>query len=381
MRPDACVVHHGDCLDVLRGMPEASVDAVVTDPPAGISFMGREWDHHKGGRDLWIAWMAEVAAECLRVAKPGAHALVWSLPRTSHWTATAWEDAGWTVRDRVSHIFGTGFPKSADVSKQIDKAAGAEREVVGFGPDHAKRTPRPSAGANSLSIAEGTLRLGPNPYRPRDRRRQAVAGLGDALKPAVEDWWLLRKPLAEPTVAANVLKHGTGAINVDACRVPTGECLNERRLRHEQAVSATSSDDERPQHAARRRVPSASGRWPANLVHDGSPEVLDAFAAFGPARSAGNYPSDSLGRDGTTSFKPRQGALYADSGTAARFFYSAKASKAERAGSKHPTVKPVALMRWLCRLITPPSGTVLDPFAGSPERPARPLSPRASALS
>jgi site-specific DNA-methyltransferase (adenine-specific) len=147
-------LHEGDCLSVLKAMPSDSVESVITDPPAGISFMGKVWDSDKGGRDHWITWMTQISAECLRVIKPGGHALVWALPRTSHWTATAWENAGWEVRDRIAHLFGTGFPKSAN-----------------------------------------------------------------QLKPACEDWWLLRKPLIG-SVANNVLVHGTGAVNIDASRVP-----------------------------------------------------------------------------------------------------------------------------------------------------------------
>jgi len=124
-------LHHGDCLDVLRTMPDNSVDSIVTDPPAGIAFMGKDWDKDKGGRVGWIAWMSDVAAECLRVIKPGGHALVWAIPRTSHWTGTAWEMAGWQPRDKIYHVFGSGFPKSHDISKAIDKAAGAVCEVVG----------------------------------------------------------------------------------------------------------------------------------------------------------------------------------------------------------------------------------------------------------
>mgnify|MGYP002040945894 CR=1 FL=1 len=122
---------HGDCLDVLRAMPAASVDTIITDPPAGIAFMGKEWDHHKGGREQWVAWLAEIMAEGLRVLKPGGFALVWALPRTSHWTALALEDAGFEVRDCIYHLFGSGFPKSLDIGKAHDRAAGAEREVVG----------------------------------------------------------------------------------------------------------------------------------------------------------------------------------------------------------------------------------------------------------
>ena len=121
----------GDCLDVLRKAPDNYADSLVTDPPAGISFMGKDWDDDKGGRDQWVSWLTDVAKECLRVLKPGAHGLVWAIPRTSHWTMSALEDAGFEVRDVITHLFGTGFPKSLDVSKAIDKAAGAERKVIG----------------------------------------------------------------------------------------------------------------------------------------------------------------------------------------------------------------------------------------------------------
>ena len=133
-------VECGDALAVLPTLPDACVEAVVTDPPAGISFMDREWDRDRGGRDAWIAWLASVMRECLRVLKPGGHALVWALPRTSHWTATACEDAGFEIRDRIAHLFGSGFPKSLSVGKAIDKAAGAEREVVGPHPSPASAT-------------------------------------------------------------------------------------------------------------------------------------------------------------------------------------------------------------------------------------------------
>lgn len=300
------VIHSGDCLDVMRGMADGSVDAVVTDPPAGIGFMGRAWDRDKGGRDNWVAWMAEVAAEAYRLCKPGSHALVWALPRTSHWTATAWENAGWEVRDRVAHIFGSGFPKSHNLP----------------------------------------------------------GGLGTALKPAMEDWWLLRRPIAG-TVAENVAAHGTGALNIAATRVPTGDSTA-------RPVYAGSGNPENWRTGNRDCTTGGdpAGRWPANVVHDGSDEVMEAFAAFGGGKGAASPVR------GTEASQPAKnvygeygrvpGAFHADTGTAARFFYCAKASKADRGeGNGHPTVKPQALMRWLCRLVTPPGGTVLDPFAGS----------------
>jgi site-specific DNA-methyltransferase (adenine-specific) len=200
------VLYLGDCLEVLRGLEPGSIDAVVTDPPAGIGFMGQDWDHDKGGRAAWIAWMTDVARECLRVLKPGGHALVWALPRTSHWTATAWEDAGFEVRDRVAHVFGSGFPKSLDVSKAIDAAAGAEREVVGVS-DHihsrGANTAYPKCPGETAAAAEQTAERGNCITAPATPAARQWAGWGTALKPAVEDWWLLREPLAG-TVAAKL---------------------------------------------------------------------------------------------------------------------------------------------------------------------------------
>ena len=171
----------GDCLVELKKLKNNSVDAVVTDPPAGISFMGKAWDSDKGGRDNWIKWMSEIASECNRILRPGGHALVWSIPRTSHWTGMAWENAGFEPRDVIAHIFGSGFPKSLSIGKSINK----------------------------LETAKGTF---------------AWEGYGTALKPAREDWWLLRKPLEKGlTIAENCLKWGVGGLNIDGCRVDGGD--------------------------------------------------------------------------------------------------------------------------------------------------------------
>ncbi len=364
-------VIEGDCRAVLADMPTDSIDAVVTDPPAGIAFMGREWDHDKGGRDHWIAWMTEIAAECLRVAKPGAHALVWALPRTSHWTATAWEDAGWEVRDRIAHLFGTGFPKSLNVSVAIDRAAGAVREVVGTRADYAARANKERVGVAWTGAEDGgfshpeTIGQITAPATPEAAQ---WSGWGTSLKPACEDWWLLRKPLGERTVAANVLRHGTGAINVDACRVPMQDYDPDavQRQTNNAMFQGRGAGHEQQTY-------NAAGRWPANVVHDGSDEVEAAFAAFGESTSSGGSGPASqrwTGADGLQGFgfKPKQRANaggLGDTGSASRFFYSAKATASDRADSKHPTVKPVSLLQWLVRLITPPGGTVLDPFAGS----------------
>jgi site-specific DNA-methyltransferase (adenine-specific) len=346
---DEVTLYLGDCLDILPTLEAGSVDAVVTDPPAGISFMGKDWDHDRGGRDSWIAWMNTIACECLRVVKPGAHALVWALPRTSHWTATAWEDAGWEVRDRVAHLFGSGFPKSLDVSKAIDKMAGAEREGVAIikkthfsGSDLKTNNgwARPSH-----CNPDGTVKRTMNVTTAATDAARQWKGWGTALKPAVEDWLLLRKPLIG-SVAENVLEWGTGGINIDACRIPiTGQSPTAHRRIYgftpnpERAVESEARGKMRDRSdPVKKAMPNASdniGRWPANLIHDGSDEVLAGFP------------------------------------DAARFFYCAKASRADREdglngdGNHHPTVKPITLMRYLCRLITPPGGVVLDPFMGS----------------
>lgn len=347
-----------------------TVEAIVCDPPAGISFMGRAWDGDRGGRDQWVAWMQERAAAALALVPPGGHALVWALPRTSHWTATAWEDAGWEVRDRVSHLFGVGFPKSLDVGKAIDRAAGAEREVVGSKlgqPGYSLRANdtaqhgRQAYGQFTDAAAECAITA------PATEAARQWAGWGTALKPACEDWWLLRKPLAGLTVAGCVQAHGTGALNIDATRIAAD---GESTVRPNGPIGYHGG-------GSGGVGGSSVGRWPAHLVHDGSAEVLEAFAAFGTKTSGGGEVKVSGGRKpGGGTWAQGHGMQkagaenigvrdFGDTGTAARFFYSAKASKLDRAGSSHPTVKPINLMRWLVRLVTPPGGTVLDCFAGS----------------
>lgn len=193
---------------------ENSVDSMVTDPPAGIGFMGKAWDGDRGGRDDWVGSMANTFRECLRVLKPGAHALVWALPRTSHWTATALEDAGFEIRDIITHHFGSGFPKSLDVGKAIDRAAGVEREVIGMRPRFPDGTrgarPRPEKFTNRY--ARGMADLGGlvEVTAPATDAAKQWQGWGTALKPASEHWILARAPLAESTIASNVLKFGTG---------------------------------------------------------------------------------------------------------------------------------------------------------------------------
>lgn len=385
-------LRHGDCFDVLRTLGADSVDSVVTDPPYHLTsgnaavdwaamgsngtkrpnvgptnrdgsghktgFMGKQWD----GGD--IAFRPELWAEVLRVLKPGGHLLAFSGTRTYHRMACAIEDAGFEVRDQIGWLYGSGFPKSLNVSKALDKAAGAEREVVGNSP-FASRKPNGSAVVHSvgLSSTPGAVITAP----ATDAARQ-WDGWGTALKPAWEPICVARKPLAEPTVAAQVLKTGTGAINVDGCRVAASDGYTENAVTQGVNTARTSYA---PAVARRTFEPASAGRWPANIAHDGSDEVLQAFAAFGerPGFSGGGRREGLSTKRGSMAGPLGNGGevrYQADTGTAARFFYCAKSSRAERGeGNTHPTVKPLSLMSWLVRLVTPPGGTVLDPFGGS----------------
>ena len=233
--------------------------------------MGKKWDHDRGGRDQWIAWMQQAAQECLRVTKPGGHALVWALPRTSHWTGMAWELAGWEVRDKCYHAFGTRFPKSLDVSKSLDKAAGAERTKGAREWQGGQR----AAGILGKNLGTQTRTIYDSPSTDAAKQWE---GWGTALKPAIEEWLLLRKPLAEGTVAANILEWGTGGINIDACRVRSIDGYTENAVTQGLSTARTSYE---PRRERRTFEPSNAGRWPANLVHDGSPEVVALFPVTG----------------------------------------------------------------------------------------------------
>jgi site-specific DNA-methyltransferase (adenine-specific) len=330
-------VHHGDSRDVLKTFADASIDSVVCDPPyalvsigkrfgaegaapaqsgktgayarASAGFMGQKWDTGETAFDpaFWV--------EVLRVLKPGGHLIAFSGTRTYHRLACAVEDAGFEIRDMVSWLYGSGFPKSHNVGKKTG--------------------------------------------------RTEDDGLGTALKPACEPIVLARKPLSG-TVAANVLTHGTGALNIGACRVG-----DEIVSTHSRGANGAfpKRPGERSAEDSGRTVDQRggldhserTGRWPANVIHDGSEEVQAAFPPTAP--STIGKPRGAASGDGWGMTKT--GTEYADAGSAARFFYSAKADAADRCGSKHPTVKPIDLMAYLCRLVTPKGGVVLDPFAGS----------------
>jgi len=302
----------GDCLAVLKTMAENSVDSVVTDPPYGLSFMGKQWDYDVPGTDVW--------AECLRVLKPGGYLLAFAGTRTQHRMAVRIEDAGFEIRDMIAWVYGSGFPKSHNGE---------------WG--------------------------------------------GTALKPALEPVTVARKPL-EGTVEANWREHGTGALNIDGCRV-AGEVPRTTQGQSSRAGEVYGAD----QRDRRVFEPHDAGRWPANLIHDGSDEVLAGFPqapgqqgpisstapsaktsnVYGAMRCEGEASANSE-NVGAVGFKMRPGARRLDEGSAARFFYCAKAAKKDRGdGNHHPTVKPTDLMRYLCRLVTPVGGLVLDPFMGS----------------
>lgn len=390
----------------MRALPDNSVDSIVTDPPYELTsarpggrspatrgkvmkgFMGMEWDG-SGIANNPVMW-----AEALRVLKPGGHLLAFSGSRTYHRMTCAIEDAGFEVRDQIMWVYGSGFPKSLDVSKAIDKAAGAVREMVRV--DKIKNPPNLVGGVNNggggrpwqiEAAAKGFHEVaGDVPVTDAARQWE---GWGTALKPAHEPICVARKPLIG-TVAANVLAHGTGALNIDGCRVG-----NEERTYEPKGTSASAAMIRVPEHRAGKAGDevTVSGRWPANLIHSGCPEVLalfpDAKGQQGVAKTYGSPMGNAVYgamNHGTKNPQPR----IETETSAARFFYCAKTSKADRneglsdpgpqfkhgatlrqienvpkAGNSHPTVKPTELMAYLCRLVTPPGGLILDPFMGS----------------
>jgi DNA modification methylase len=461
----------GDCLEVLRGMEADSVDAVVTDPPYGLSFMGKGWDYEVPTEDVW--------RECLRVLKPGGHLLAFAGTRTQHRMAVRIEDAGFEIRDMIAWVYGSGFPKSLDVSKAIDKMDAAEeqqarrfrftewvrstgiiaaqidvltgtrmghhytthptqpsimtrehleacrmflgdipewverecdirsvesrnmaaREVVGVEtlPD----TSVVRAGFVGMTAPNGVIPKRPvNITAPATDAARQWDGWGTALKPALEPITIARKPLVG-TVAQNVMQHGTGALNIDGCRVGT---LAPTTTRGANALGRMNDDGWTPSDDGQRVDPHPAGRWPANLIHDGSEEVMTLFpmTESGSRRAGKHRVAGGQGRYGEFAVGELP-EIVGDSGSAARFFYCAKASRSDREDglesdsgtlqqsvafgqrkhgtlpytkeireqnprprvNTHPTVKPTDLMRYLCRLVTPPNGVVLDPFMGS----------------
>jgi site-specific DNA-methyltransferase (adenine-specific) len=376
----------GDCRDVLRTLADNSIDSIVTDPPYELGFMGKSWDASG------VAYDVTVWQECLRVLKPGGHLLAFGGSRTYHRMACAIEDAGFQIRDQIMWVYGSGFPKSLNISKAIDKAAGAEREVVStYETDNIRNA--------GLMDRKGSMTV--EVTAPATDEAKEWDGWGTALKPAHEPIVVARKAV-DGTIAQNVMTWGTGGINIDGCRVATDDKWEATGKQSAPSQTLQGGVD----GSLNVSIPSTHllGRFPANFIHDGSDEVLELF----PDSKGGAYPA-KRGQAVNTAFASGQeteGGFRAmgDSGSAARFFYCAKASKKDRNegldefdigqakgggggigdylddvnsasgkyGSEkapqrnhHPTVKPTDLMRYLCRLITPPNGTVLDPFTGS----------------
>jgi len=355
---------HGDCIDVMRGFPFESVDAIVTDPPYGIFFMSRDWDHGVPGERFW--------RKMLTVAKPGAHLLAFGGTRTHHRLMCAIEDAGWEIRDCLMYLYGSGFPKSLDVSKAIDERLGADREVVG------KRTD----GRYKYGFSEDAKRAAGSEWKenqgftgemgqitaPATEQAKQWEGWGSNLKPAYEPIILARKPL-EGTVAQNVLEHGTGGLNIDGCRVGVSEEDDiHAKNPHTKGGFGHAGESIYGDSDGADAYNPTQGRWPANIIHDGSEEVVGMFPEtamqkrsmrgertgeiYGGGKGLGG-PDSMRGHDDTDS-------------SAARFFYSAKSSKIERGpGNNHPTVKPISLCEYLVKLIAPKGAVVLDPFMGS----------------
>jgi len=346
----------GDCIEQMRTLEADSVDAIVTDPPYGLEFMGKDWDGF--GTPLGFqTWTEQWAREALRVLKPGGHLLAFGGTRMYHRLAAGIEDAGFEIRDTLMWLYGSGFPKSLDVSKAIDKAAGAEREVVGRNPNS-----RENATIENSLYEPGTVGKTASITAPSTEAAKKWQGWGTALKPAVEPIVLARKPLIG-TVADNVLTHGTGALNIDASRIGTDDRFG--------GGAKGSSGFAAGYKADGWVAGSSAGRWPANILLDEAAAALldeQSGVLTSGARSAKQYavtftPNEKF------SDKYELPALDKSSGGASRFFYVAKASRSERnkglERNIHPTVKPVQLMRYLIRLVTPKGGTVLDPFLGS----------------
>jgi DNA modification methylase len=401
-------IFNGDCLDVLKQLADNSVDSVVTDPPYGLNFMNKHWDYDVPSVEIW--------KEVLRVLKPGGHLLSFGGTRTYHRMVVNIEDAGFEIRDQIQWIYGSGFPKSLNVGVAVDKLGGqslswfidyilkfanakgiSRKELTMLFPskngnptgwlwnkehtqgitveqfnkikdflqlpfDNIEETKREVIGRGKAGLTVGTIAnfSGEKEFN-LTKGTSEWEGWGTALKPANEPICLARKPISEKTVAENVLKWGTGGINIDGCRVGT----EEKWTRYNENRGKTFHGNNYDERGNTESNPN--GRFPANIIHDGSEEVIERF----PYSTSGAMDSISKGKNYGIygKYNGKHVTANASEGSASRFFYCAKSSKSERnkgcEGNGHPTVKPVSLMRYLCRLITPPKGTVLDPFMGS----------------
>jgi DNA modification methylase len=391
-------VFHGSNLDVLPTLPANSVDSIVTDPPYELGFMGKSWD------STGIAYSVELWRECLRVLKPGGHILAFGGSRTWHRLAVAIEDAGFEMRDSIAWLYGSGFPKSHDISKALDKAAGVEREVIG--QTKLTGSAKMVGGKNPDGIftdkTTAILREFADITTPATPEAIKWQGWGTALKPAFEPVVVGRKPLIG-TVAANVLEWGVGGLNIDGSRI--GRREGDVSAAGNRTATFGTQETESGGDGSGGWEQNDGGRWPANIILDEyTAELLDEQSGQtgGGSRQIGAAPRTNIGHKLSNSSADRNEALvnYGDKGGVSRFFYVAKASKRDRnegleglptlnryqaggvggTGGKrdvevainatpvanfHPTVKPTDLMRYLIKLVTPAGGVVLDPFTGS----------------
>jgi len=346
------VVRHGKMETELVDCPDNHFDSCVTDPPYGLKFMGKKWDYDVPSVDQW--------KEVYRVMKPGAFLLSFGGTRTYHRMVVNIEDAGFEIRDMIQWIYGSGFPKSLNIGKAVDKLQGNERERILV----------PTKTGNSIRRGEGeqgsTYGDAHGGFTDIGKGTSEWEGWGTALKPANEPICLARKPLSEKTVALNVLKWGTGGINVDGCRVGmSNDDIDMLEAKSSKSPTGKKAENVPFVEGVASR-PNLQGRFPANVIHDGSEEVVGLFPG---TKSPATYLRSSAAH-GNIDWNPKDAGTeqigFGDSGSAARFFYCAKASKSERGqDNKHPTVKPLKLMTYLCRLVTPPEGKILDPFLGS----------------
>jgi site-specific DNA-methyltransferase (adenine-specific) len=398
-------LHNEDCIEQMQTMIDegVQVDSIVTDPPYELGFMGKSWD------STGIAFQKETWQLAFQLLKPGGHLLAFGGSRTYHRMAVAIEDAGFEIRDQIMWLYGSGFPKSLNIGKAVDKKLGNKRTSLG-------KYKTPDGGQelstyNNWKDDEGQERRTPEVTKGNSKWE----GWGTALKPAHEPIVLARKPI-EGTVAENVLKHGTGGINIDECRVETNEELG-REQKDGPLPSKYGFNDNSMGNKFQEGSPL--GRFPANVLHDGSDEVLEGFPTT--SKSAGGGGMRGKGGQIYGEYKGKEYAKvigFGDEGSAARFFYCAKVSRKERnrgldnsadahksiggnysqspvcktcdktlngtndhsscsgkvyyrkmkskiSKNNHPTVKPIELMRYLCKLVTPKGGTILDPFMGS----------------
>ena len=372
---------NGDCLEEIQKLVDkgVQVDSIVTDPPYHLTsiverfgkegsapakdkdgafqrqskgFMGKEWD----GGD--IAFRKETWELFMKVLKPGGHLLAFSGSRTYHRMAVAIEDAGFDIRDQIMWLYGSGFPKSLNLGKSVDKKLGNERIGTGQTKTHSNK---------GMPQAEERTAIGAGAFGQEVEEEITVGtseweGWGTALKPAHEPIVLARKPLSENSIVANVLKHRTGGIHIDACRVE-----GEKQTRDSNPVMNGGKYAQNENADREEITPDTKGRFPSNVMHDGSEEVLKVFPST--SKSAGGGGVKITGKNVYGKYNGREYDKtigYGDEGSVARYFYCPKTSKSEKGNDNtHPTVKPIKLMKYLCRLVTPKGGTVLDPFMGS----------------